>query len=101
MARQGAPTIVFLSGVDAGAGVLQCNFTLKNTGKAVETDPAMHRMNANAWLTSDIYRLSVSVESKGWSARPLCGLRLATPLELSRTNLPSKSWDTSSTMSTR
>jgi len=53
------------------AGVLQCNFTLKNTGKAVETDPALHRMNANAWLTSDVYRLAVSVEGKGWSARLL------------------------------
>ena len=55
----------------ARAGVIQCSFVLKNTGKAAETDPALHRMNANAWLTSDVYRLAVSVEGKGWSARLL------------------------------
>jgi hypothetical protein len=44
-------------------------FTLTNTGVAAVTDPALHPRDANAWLASDVYRLSVSVEGEGWSAR--------------------------------
>ncbi len=49
-------------------------FTLKNTGKAAEvTDPA-GPPTAASHLNSDVYRLSVSVEGKGWSARLLNAL---------------------------
>jgi M6 family metalloprotease-like protein len=49
-------------------------FTLKNTGTAAETDPAAHPADAAAYLKSDVYRLSVTVEGKGWTARLLNGL---------------------------
>ena len=49
-------------------------FTLKNTGTAAEIDPAVHPSGTGAYLNSDIYRLSVSVEGKGWTARILNGL---------------------------
>jgi M6 family metalloprotease-like protein len=49
-------------------------FTLKNTGTAAETDPAAHPADANAYLKSDVYRLSISVEGTGWTARLLNGL---------------------------
>jgi len=49
-------------------------FTLKNTGKAAETDLALHPSDASAYLDSDVYRLSVSVEGKGWTAQLLNGL---------------------------
>jgi hypothetical protein len=49
-------------------------FILKNTGQAAETDPAAHPAGAGAYLNSDVYRLSVSVEGKGWKARLLNGL---------------------------
>jgi len=43
-------------------------FVLNNTGKAEETDPALHPSDGGAYLNSDVYRLSVSVEGKGWTA---------------------------------
>lgn len=51
-------------------------FTLENTGSATETDPAAHPSGAiaGAYLNSDVYRLSVSVDGKGWTARLLNGL---------------------------
>jgi hypothetical protein len=45
-------------------------FALKNTGKA----PAGDLGAAGAHLNSDVYRLSVSVEGKGWTAQLLNGL---------------------------
>jgi hypothetical protein len=59
------------AGSQAGAAQPHYDFTVRNTGKAQDTDPALHRTNANAWLNSDIYRLSVSVDGKGWSAQLL------------------------------
>lgn len=47
----------------------KCVFTLKNTGLAANTDPAFHPQDVNAWLTSDIYRLSVSVDDTNWTAQ--------------------------------
>jgi M6 family metalloprotease-like protein len=44
-------------------------FRLTNTGKPAPTDPALHPQDETAYLNSDIYRLSVSVEGKGWSVR--------------------------------
>ena len=56
----------------AGAGELaafeKCEFTLTNSGEAAQTDPKIHFQDANPWLTSDIYRLSVSVDGAGWTA---------------------------------
>ena len=49
-------------------------FTLNNTGKAAETDSALHPADASAFLNYDVYRLSVSVEGKGWTAQLLNGL---------------------------
>ena len=46
-------------------------FILTNTGTAATTDPALHPRDANAWLGSDVYRLSVAVEGEDWSARLL------------------------------
>jgi M6 family metalloprotease-like protein len=46
-----------------------CNFTLSNQGSTAATDAALHPQDATAYLDNDIYRLSVSVEGKGWSAQ--------------------------------
>lgn len=46
------------------------SFTLKNSGDAAEARTA----GAGAHLDSDVYRLSVSVEGQGWTARLLNGL---------------------------
>jgi len=43
-------------------------FTLTNAGQAAATDPAVHPADAAAYLNSDVYRLSVAVEGKGWTA---------------------------------
>jgi M6 family metalloprotease-like protein len=44
-------------------------FTLRNTGRAVATDPALHPQDVSAHLTTDIYRLSVTVDGAGWTAQ--------------------------------
>jgi hypothetical protein len=49
-------------------------FTLRNTGTAANTDPAIHPADVNAYLKSDVYRLSASVEGRGWTAQMLNGL---------------------------
>lgn len=51
-----------------------CSFTLTNTGKAETTPTSLHPQDATAYLDSDIYRLSVSVDGKGWSAQLSDGL---------------------------
>ena len=43
-------------------------FILKNTGEAAATEPALHPQDARAHLDGDIYRLSVSVDGRGWTA---------------------------------
>jgi M6 family metalloprotease-like protein len=55
------------SGTRTAAGVW--NFTLKNTGTQPQADLALHPQDAAAFLDGDIYRLSVSVEGKGWTAQ--------------------------------
>jgi hypothetical protein len=66
--------------LEAGAGqkASQPNapvvFTIKNTGAAANTDPAIHPADANAVLKSDVYRLSASVEGKGWTVQLLNAL---------------------------
>ncbi|MFC2168126.1 peptidase M6 [Acidobacteriota bacterium] len=49
-------------------------FNLSNTGHAVTSDPLLHPVDVNAYLNSDVYRLTVSVEGEGWSAQLLNGL---------------------------
>jgi len=63
----------------AGKKVEQPNtaltFTLSNTGQAAGTnDPAAGPAGAGSYLNHDVYRLSVSVEGKGWTARLLNAL---------------------------
>jgi len=50
------------------------SFTLKNTGIAAAYEPELHPTDVNAYLNSDVYRLSVSVEGEGWTAQFLNGL---------------------------
>jgi hypothetical protein len=56
----GAQTIAGTSGT--------WNVTLRNTGKAAETDAALHPQNATSSIRSDVYRLAVTIEGEGWSA---------------------------------
>lgn len=46
-----------------------CSFTLRNTGASAPTDASLHPQDTTPYLTSDIYRLSVSVDAQGWSAQ--------------------------------
>lgn len=50
---------------EAGAPV---TFTLRNTGSAASVDPSAHPQNVTPHVGYDIYRLSVAVDGKGWSA---------------------------------
>jgi hypothetical protein len=50
------------------------SFTLKNTGKAAETDPTLHPTDVGSHLNYDVYRLSMSVEGEGWTAHLLNSL---------------------------
>jgi M6 family metalloprotease-like protein len=59
-----APRTASLSG-DAAV----VDFTLRNSGTPADTDPSLHPRDARAYLDRDIYRLSVSVDQPGWSAR--------------------------------
>jgi M6 family metalloprotease-like protein len=52
----------------AAEGFTTCTFPLTNTGAAAATDPALHPQDANAYLTSDIYRLSAAAKGTGWNA---------------------------------
>lgn len=58
-----APASASISGASG-----QVEVTLTNTGKAASVDSALHPADASRILTSDVYRLSVSVEGAGWSA---------------------------------
>jgi M6 family metalloprotease-like protein len=49
-------------------------FTVANTGEPAATDPSLHHQNTTRWLNNDIYRLSVTCEGTGHSARLLNGL---------------------------
>src|SRR4029078_5649935 len=49
-------------------GFTTCTFPLTNTGAAAATDPALHPQDANAYLMSDIYRLSAGARSTGREA---------------------------------
>jgi len=49
-------------------------FTLKNTGREAGGGSAGGGAGASTHLDSDVYRLSISVQGKGWNARLLNGL---------------------------
>ncbi|HVT79389.1 MAG TPA: hypothetical protein VHM90_01925, partial [Phycisphaerae bacterium] len=53
----------------AGTSFAPVPFTLKNTGKAADTDASIHPQNTTRWLDSDIYRLSATIEGAGWTAQ--------------------------------
>jgi hypothetical protein len=45
-----------------------CSFTLTNTGKTETIETSLQPQDATPYLNSDIYRLSVSIDGRGWSA---------------------------------
>jgi hypothetical protein len=45
------------------------SFTLKNTGTAAPTDATLHFQDSTAGLRWDVYRLSVTVEGRDWTAQ--------------------------------
>lgn len=49
-------------------------FTVKNTGEPFTAGTSLHFQNTVRWLNSDIYRLNLSVEGKGWSGELINGL---------------------------
>jgi len=51
-----------------------CTFELTNIGKPAATPATLHPQDASALLTSDVYRLSVSVDGGGWTAQLENGL---------------------------
>ena len=53
----------------AVAGLSSFNVTVRNTGAAAPaTTPSPHPQDAAPYLLSDIYRLSIAVDSEEWSA---------------------------------
>jgi hypothetical protein len=64
-----SPEIKKIDGLTGSA-----SFTVKNTGEPYVSDQALHSQNTVRWLNSDIYRMEVSVEGKGWTAQLLNGL---------------------------
>jgi hypothetical protein len=49
-------------------------FTLTNNGSGSSAQPGLHPDDATAFLQGDVYRLSVSIDGAGWSARLLNAL---------------------------
>jgi len=68
------PTKAMVAGADTPIA-----FTLKNTGAAAEIDAATHPSGNGAFLNSDVYRLSVSIDGKGWTAAVLNTLAAVGP----------------------
>ncbi|WP_030454106.1 M6 family metalloprotease domain-containing protein [Herbidospora cretacea] len=54
------------AGVTLGDGMATCKFQLMNTGKAAASTAA-HPEDVSAYTKSDVYRLSTTVNGKGWS----------------------------------
>ncbi|WP_229810994.1 M6 family metalloprotease domain-containing protein [Streptosporangium pseudovulgare] len=55
------------AGVPAGKGLSSCRFPLFNTGRAAGTG-AGHPEDVRAYLGGDVYRLSATVQGRGWTA---------------------------------
>ncbi len=49
-------------------------FTLKNTGKPEKVEREVHPSDATLFLNRDVFRLSLSIEGKGWKAKLLNAL---------------------------
>lgn len=49
--------------------LIPLTFTIKNTGSPAEVDPAVHPSDISRHLNQDLYRLSLSIEGKGWEAK--------------------------------
>jgi M6 family metalloprotease-like protein len=56
-------------------------FTVKNTGEPSVADPLLHYQNTIRWLNNDIYRLSLTIDGKGWSAQLINGFASLLPGE--------------------
>ncbi|GAB1822624.1 M6 family metalloprotease domain-containing protein [Herbidospora sp. RD11066] len=54
------------AGITLGDGMATCKFPLTNTGKTA-TSTAAHPEDVSAYTKSDVYRLSTTVNGKGWS----------------------------------
>nr|WP_062333383.1 M6 family metalloprotease domain-containing protein [Herbidospora sakaeratensis] len=54
------------AGITLGDGMATCKFPLTNTGKSA-TSTAAHPEDVSAYAKSDVYRLSTTVNGKGWS----------------------------------
>jgi hypothetical protein len=61
--------LAVVPGSRVSGAVSHLNFKLTNTGAAAETEASAHPQNAAAFLGSDVYRLSLAVEGKGWEAK--------------------------------
>jgi M6 family metalloprotease-like protein len=59
---------VALAGPGAQAVPGMARATLKNTGVFAPVEPSVHRRDVAAFVNGDVYRLSVSIDGKGWSA---------------------------------
>ncbi len=60
--------------ISVGPSLAPITFTITNTGSSEAMPADLHPDDAGEYLTSDLYRLEVSVEGEGWSARILNGL---------------------------
>lgn len=49
--------------------LIPLTFTIKNTGSPAEVDPALHPSDVSRHLNQDLYRLSLTIEGKGWEAK--------------------------------
>jgi M6 family metalloprotease-like protein len=63
----------------AGRPAAPVVFVLRNTGSAGEANPSAHPSGTGPFLGRDVYRLSVSVEGKGWTAQLRNGLAAVEP----------------------
>ncbi|GAA4072102.1 M6 family metalloprotease domain-containing protein [Nonomuraea soli] len=56
------------AGVPTGKGVTSCRFPLFNTGRTAATQ-AQHPEDVTAYLGGDVYRLTATVDGRGWTVR--------------------------------
>ncbi|MCR4408856.1 MAG: peptidase M6 [Candidatus Saccharicenans sp.] len=50
-------------------GLIPLTFNINNTGSPAEVDPALHPSDVSRHLNQDLYRLSLTIEGKGWEAK--------------------------------
>ncbi len=50
-----------------GSDASEIAFELKNTGQPVPAEAALHPMDAGPYLNADLYRISASIEGRGWT----------------------------------